>query len=259
MRAVTRGEIGGDRRGIGHERETGPGAWRCVKPRADVGCSAASLCGIRSRRCMSPQADPARAACRQSGCEGVLPCRCERSIICSVPLRGLLSGCGLFDDDRCERQRPRRRQAHQRSLSHRPAIFRQSRYRPATVIVDVPTSQIRILSSLFGDDKHANSGGGGGGGAGVGVNSYLWRATLDTVSFMPLASADPFGGIIITDWYSPPDSPTSASRSTSSFSAASCAPTACGRACSARSATPAANGSTPRSIRRPAPISKTPS
>jgi hypothetical protein len=42
------------------------------------------------------------------------------------------------------------------------------------------------------------------GGAGLGVNAYLWRATLDTLSFMPLASADPFGGTIITDWYSPP-------------------------------------------------------
>ncbi len=44
-------------------------------------------------------------------------------------------------------------------------------------------------------------------GSGIGVNSYLWRASLDTISFMPLASADPFGGVIITDWYSPPDSP----------------------------------------------------
>src|SRR4051812_49578412 len=37
----------------------------------------------------------------------------------------------------------------------------------------------------------------------IGVNAYLWRATLDTLSFMPLASADPFGGTIITDWYTP--------------------------------------------------------
>ena len=47
-------------------------------------------------------------------------------------------------------------------------------------------------------------GGGSGGGdseAGIGVNSYLWRASLDTLNFMPLASADPFGGVIITDWY----------------------------------------------------------
>ncbi|WP_245813279.1 DUF3576 domain-containing protein [Kiloniella majae] len=41
------------------------------------------------------------------------------------------------------------------------------------------------------------------GGAGVGVNSFLWRASLDTIAFMPLTSADPFGGVIITDWYSP--------------------------------------------------------
>jgi len=41
----------------------------------------------------------------------------------------------------------------------------------------------------------------------VGVNSYLWHATLDTLSFMPLASADPFGGVIITEWYSPPNTP----------------------------------------------------
>ncbi len=47
-----------------------------------------------------------------------------------------------------------------------------------------------------------------GEGSGIGVNSYLWRASLDTVSFMPLASADPFGGVIITDWYSPPESST---------------------------------------------------
>ncbi len=46
-----------------------------------------------------------------------------------------------------------------------------------------------------------------GGGGGIGVNSFLWRATLDTVSFMPLSSADPFGGVIITDWYTPPESP----------------------------------------------------
>jgi hypothetical protein len=39
----------------------------------------------------------------------------------------------------------------------------------------------------------------------LGVNSYLWHASLDTLAFMPLSSADPFGGVIITDWYSAPD------------------------------------------------------
>ena len=41
----------------------------------------------------------------------------------------------------------------------------------------------------------------------LGVNSYLWHASLDTLSFLPLASADPFGGVIISEWYVPPTSP----------------------------------------------------
>jgi hypothetical protein len=41
----------------------------------------------------------------------------------------------------------------------------------------------------------------------IGVNGYLWRSCLDILSFMPLSSADPFGGVIITDWYSPPKAP----------------------------------------------------
>lgn len=43
--------------------------------------------------------------------------------------------------------------------------------------------------------------------AAIGVNGYLWRATLDTLSFMPLASADPYGGVVITDWYINPEKP----------------------------------------------------
>jgi hypothetical protein len=40
---------------------------------------------------------------------------------------------------------------------------------------------------------------------GIGVNAYLWRAALDTLDFLPLVSADPYGGVIITDWYANPD------------------------------------------------------
>lgn len=39
------------------------------------------------------------------------------------------------------------------------------------------------------------------------VNSYLWRSSLDTVSFMPLTNVDPFGGVILTDWYSDETTP----------------------------------------------------
>ena len=41
----------------------------------------------------------------------------------------------------------------------------------------------------------------------LGVNSYLWQATLETLSTLPLVSADPFGGVVITDWYNTPASP----------------------------------------------------
>ena len=41
----------------------------------------------------------------------------------------------------------------------------------------------------------------------IGVNSYLWRASLETLSFMPLTQADSAGGVIVTDWYANPDSP----------------------------------------------------
>lgn len=60
---------------------------------------------------------------------------------------------------------------------------------------------------LFGNKRTDDGAGGTGGGSGIGVNAYLWRAALDTASFMPLSSADPFGGVIITDWYQPANSP----------------------------------------------------
>ncbi len=56
---------------------------------------------------------------------------------------------------------------------------------------------------LFGSGNGGKNGGTGA-EAGIGVNSFLWRASLDTLSFMPLASADPFGGTILTDWYELP-------------------------------------------------------
>lgn len=60
-----------------------------------------------------------------------------------------------------------------------------------------------LLEGLLG----GSGGGGGQRGETIAVNSYLWRASLDTISFLPLNTADPFGGVIITDWYSPPETP----------------------------------------------------
>ena len=41
----------------------------------------------------------------------------------------------------------------------------------------------------------------------IGVNSYLWRASLDALSFMPLVQTDSAGGVIVTDWYANPKNP----------------------------------------------------
>lgn len=55
---------------------------------------------------------------------------------------------------------------------------------------------------MFGDRKK-----GAGDGVGIGVNAFLWRASLDTLGFMPIAQADAFGGTILTDWYQMPEAP----------------------------------------------------
>jgi hypothetical protein len=51
----------------------------------------------------------------------------------------------------------------------------------------------------------ANKGAGGSSSSEIGVNSFLWRASLDTIDFMPLRSADPYGGVINTEWYVNPE------------------------------------------------------
>ncbi|MBO1326149.1 DUF3576 domain-containing protein [Acetobacter sp. TBRC 12305] len=56
-------------------------------------------------------------------------------------------------------------------------------------------------SELLSEDRGAS---GGEASLKGGVNAYLWRAALDTLSFMPIASTDAEGGIILTDWYTPP-------------------------------------------------------
>jgi len=66
--------------------------------------------------------------------------------------------------------------------------------------------QYRQSSSIFGTGS-ADSGGPAAQNAAIGVDNRLWRAALETVSFMPLVSADATSGVIITDWYSAPNAP----------------------------------------------------
>ena len=63
-----------------------------------------------------------------------------------------------------------------------------------------PRGKIQDSLKLFGSDIRDS-------GALIGVNALLWRASLDTISFMPLEDADPYGGLIITEWYNNPNNP----------------------------------------------------
>ena len=65
-----------------------------------------------------------------------------------------------------------------------------------------PRDTVFSSGGLFGGSKTSPAD------AALAVNAFLWRASLDTLAFMPLASADPFGGVIISDWYAPPETPT---------------------------------------------------
>jgi hypothetical protein len=95
----------------------------------------------------------------------------------------LLTGCGAASTSYEERQET----ARKRGQSGTYGETRESIFGPGGL-------------SLLGDDENSEPT---PGGSPIAVNSYLWRASLDTISFMPLTSADPFGGVIITDWYSP--------------------------------------------------------
>ena len=112
----------------------------------------------------------------------------------------LLSGCGLFASDRYAPGTDPDAQRRAEDPYHTdPKYINPDEYNR-----NMDGKNNSIISMIFSNNDTASNN---GGGPGIGVNSFLWHASLDTVSFMPLASADPFGGVIITDWYSPPASP----------------------------------------------------
>ena len=113
-----------------------------------------------------------------------------RFILATLFLSFLLtSGCTLFNDDTVVTRAP----PNEDMVTARERERRERLGDP-----DDESFVGNIFNDItgLGDNKDSNTGGGG-----IGVNSLLWRATLDTLSFMPLVSADPFGGVIITDWY----------------------------------------------------------
>jgi hypothetical protein len=101
----------------------------------------------------------------------------------AVFMAAVLVGCagGTVDPE------PRRNPRNNRGTDEMGSIFGQE----------------GLALSLFGAPERGEGQAGGG----IGVNSYLWRASLDTVSFMPISEADPFGGVILTDWHNPAQTP----------------------------------------------------
>ena len=128
-----------------------------------------------------------------------------RTIVVALSVASLVGGCSFFGGPaQTETDTDARKRAQ--DPYHTSAQYSGvTGYNPKT---QEGTDDFSLMGLLFGSNKDKKGGDASQGGpAGVGVNSYLWRATLDTVSFMPLASADPFGGVIITDWYSPSETP----------------------------------------------------
>ena len=68
----------------------------------------------------------------------------------------------------------------------------------------VSLSACGAAGRVFGGNDEPQSA---GAQTGIGVNGYLWRASLDTLSFLPLETADPWGGVINYGWYSTPAAP----------------------------------------------------
>jgi hypothetical protein len=84
--------------------------------------------------------------------------------------------------------------------------LRSNSLRSALVLLAALSLGLAACGKSEGSPSAAYPGEAGGKNqAGIGVNSFLWRASLDTLAFMPLSSVDPFGGVIITDWYANPD------------------------------------------------------
>jgi hypothetical protein len=110
--------------------------------------------------------------------------------VLGLPLLLALASCGLFGS----------------STPVSPAASAPQTHGPGS---NVPGSLLGPggLSMTIGNSQGNGRPTGANAGAALGVNAYLWRGALDTLSFMPLASADPFGGVIITDWWQPPQAP----------------------------------------------------
>src|SRR5438445_3668103 len=123
-------------------------------------------------------------------------------IVACLAVAALVAGCGMFGG-KSDGGDTKTVQTSDNPYHTDPGKMDPRDFNPK-IQSDSDPSTLTLMSALFGGGGNGQNN---GGAPGVGVNSLLWRASLDTISFMPLISADPFGGVIITDWYSPPQTP----------------------------------------------------
>ena len=126
-----------------------------------------------------------------------------RMLACVVLATVSVAGCGMFGGSKSDNGDTQTVQTTNNPYGTDPGKMDPKDFNPK-IQSDNDPSSLTLMATLFGVGGNGQNN---NGTAGVGVNSFLWRASLDTVSFMPLASADPFGGVIITDWFSPPETP----------------------------------------------------
>ncbi|MBI28949.1 MAG: hypothetical protein CFH21_00138 [Alphaproteobacteria bacterium MarineAlpha5_Bin11] len=123
-------------------------------------------------------------------------------IACLVSVVSLASCVGEYKEPA---EVNKRAMTNQEIIKRSGTKFRTGNAAANKIAMDDAMNRLKSGGGLFGkkglvlggDDNDKNKVT----GMAMPINPYLWRAGLETISFMPIASADPFGGIVITDWY----------------------------------------------------------
>jgi hypothetical protein len=89
----------------------------------------------------------------------------------------------------------------------RPSVQSTSSLRNATRVVIIGMAALALSGCVHHRKRHVAAELAPSNVTTIGVNSYLWHASLDALSFMPLVQADSAGGVIVTDWYTNPANP----------------------------------------------------